>query len=77
MTARLPALKAPAVMRALQRAGFQIVRSVGSHRRLVHSQEPRRATTVPLHKGRDLPRPMLRAIVKQAGLTVEEFLDLL
>jgi len=30
-----------------------------------------------MHKGRDLPRPMLRAIIQQAGLTVEEFLHLL
>jgi hypothetical protein len=30
-----------------------------------------------VHKGRDLPRPMLQAIIKQAGITVEEFLDLL
>jgi predicted RNA binding protein YcfA (HicA-like mRNA interferase family) len=44
---------------------------------MVHTQNPRRATTVPVHKGRDLPRPMLQAIIKQAGMTVEEFLDLL
>jgi predicted RNA binding protein YcfA (HicA-like mRNA interferase family) len=44
---------------------------------LVHRTDTRRATTVPVHKGRDLPRPMLRAIIKQAGLTAEEFVDLL
>jgi predicted RNA binding protein YcfA (HicA-like mRNA interferase family) len=66
-----------AVIRALEKGGFEVVRSAGSHRRLVHKEDPSRATTVPLHKGRDLPRPMLRAIIKQAGLTVEEFLDLL
>ena len=77
MTARLPSLKALEVIRALERAGFEIVRSAGSHHRLVHQQNPTRATTVPVHKGRDLPRPILRAIIKQAGLTVEEFLDLL
>jgi predicted RNA binding protein YcfA (HicA-like mRNA interferase family) len=32
---------------------------------------------VPVHKGRDLPRPMLRAILRQAGLTTDEFLRLL
>ncbi|TMJ77018.1 MAG: addiction module toxin, HicA family [Alphaproteobacteria bacterium] len=77
MSERLPTLKALAVIRALERAGFVVVRSAGSHHRLVHSADARRATTVPVHKGRDLPRPMLRAIIKQAGLTAEEFVDLL
>jgi predicted RNA binding protein YcfA (HicA-like mRNA interferase family) len=54
-----------------------VVRSAGSHHRLVHRQDPARATTVSVHKGRDLPRPILRAIIKQAGLTVEEFLNLI
>jgi hypothetical protein len=39
----------------------------------VHKQDPKRATTVPVRKGQDLPRPILRAVIKQAGLTVEEF----
>jgi predicted RNA binding protein YcfA (HicA-like mRNA interferase family) len=30
-----------------------------------------------MHKGRDLPRAIVRAIIKQAGLTVEEFVALL
>lgn len=77
MTARLPQLKADAVIRALQRGGFEVVRSAGSHRRMVHAADSKRATTVPMHKGRDLPRPLLRAIIQQAGLTEDEFLKLL
>jgi predicted RNA binding protein YcfA (HicA-like mRNA interferase family) len=77
MSARLPALKAVAVIRALEQAGFEVVRPAGSHHRLVHKDDARRATTVPVHKGRDLPRPLLRAVIRQAGLTVEEFVDLL
>jgi len=30
-----------------------------------------------VHKGRDVPRGTLRAIINQAGITVEEFIDLL
>ena len=77
MTVRLPSLKASEVIRALERGGFTDVRSTGSHHRLVHRDDPSRATTVPVHKGRDLPRPLLHAILKQAGLTAEEFLALL
>jgi predicted RNA binding protein YcfA (HicA-like mRNA interferase family) len=77
MSGRLPALKAVEVIRALEKAGFVVVRSAGSHHRLVHRDDPTRATTVPVHKGRDLPRPFLHAILKQARLTPDEFRALL
>ena len=74
---RLPALKAREVIRALQKAGFSIVRTSGSHHRLVHDTDPIRQTTVPVHQGKDIPRGTLRDIISQAGFSVEEFLDLL
>jgi predicted RNA binding protein YcfA (HicA-like mRNA interferase family) len=74
---RLPALDGRTVIRALERAGFTIVRTSGSHVRLVHATDPSRQTTVPVHKGRDLPRGTLRDIIEQAGFTVSAFLDLL
>ncbi len=76
MTARLPVLNARDVVRALQRAGFSVSRISGSHCRLVHTSEPARKVTVPLHGG-DLKRGTLRSIVAQAGLTVAEFVPLL
>jgi len=36
-----------------------------------------RQVTVPLHAGKDLKRGILRAIIRQAGMSVEEFNDLL
>jgi predicted RNA binding protein YcfA (HicA-like mRNA interferase family) len=77
MTARLPSLKARQVIRALERAGFVQVRSKGSHRVLQHPKEPARRAIVSDHKGRDIPRGTLHAIIDQAGLTVDEFIDLL
>jgi len=74
---RLPAVDGRSVVRALERAGFTVVRTAGSHVRLVHSADPSRQTTVPVHKGRDLPRGTLRDIIAQAGMTVDEFLELL
>ncbi len=74
---RLPSLKAREVVRALERAGFVVVRSSGSHHRLVNKTDPTRQTTVPVHGGKDVPRGTLRAIIDQAGFTVEEFIDLL
>ena len=74
---RLPSLNGRTVIKALEKAGFTIVRTSGSHVRLIHAIDPIRQTTVPVHKGRDLPRGTLRDIIEQAGMTVSEFIDLL
>jgi predicted RNA binding protein YcfA (HicA-like mRNA interferase family) len=74
---RLPSLRAADVVRALQRAGFAVSRTSGSHCRLVHSIDPTRKVTVPLHGSSDLKRGTLRSIIAQAGLTVAEFAALL
>lgn len=63
------------MLRALKRAGFQEHHQTGSHLFLRHP-ETRQMTSVPIHP-RDLKRGTTRAIIKQAGLTVEELLDLL
>lgn len=76
MNQRLPALGAKDVIRVLERAGFIIARTSGSHCRLVHSRYPNRKVTIPVHSG-DLRRGTLRSIIKQAGLTVAEFVALL
>jgi len=76
MNERLPALTAREVIRALERAGFREARRSGSHVRLIHASDPARKITVPMHAG-DLKRGTMRAIIAQAGLTVEAFLALL
>ena len=76
MNQRLPALTARDAIRALGLAGFRESRTSGSHVRLVHEGDPARKVTVPMHTG-DLKRATLRAIIAQAGLTVDEFLSLI
>lgn len=76
MNQRLPALTAREVIRALERAGFAVSRTSGSHCRLIHGGNPARKITVPVHSG-DLKRGTLRGIIAQAGLTVAEFIALL
>jgi predicted RNA binding protein YcfA (HicA-like mRNA interferase family) len=76
MNQRLPALTARDVIRALERAGFAVSRQSGSHCRLVHTSDPMRKVTIPIHSG-DLKRGTLRAIIAQAGFTVDKFLQLL
>ena len=76
MNERLPTLTAREVVRALERAGFQVARMSGSHCRLIHTSDPTRKITIPVHSG-DLKRGTLRGIIAQAGFTVGEFIALL
>ncbi len=75
MTQRLPALRPQQVVRALERAGWQVHRQRGSHVSM-HKEGVPFLVTMPLHR-RDLPRGTLRDIISDAGLTVDEFLGLL
>lgn len=77
MSPRLPSLKSREVIRALERAGFVVSRISGSHCRLIHRTEPARKVTVPVHAGMDMKRGTLHAILAQAGISVDEFLNLL
>ena len=52
--ASLPMLTAREVIRALERAGFQVQRQTGSHARLKHADG--RVVTVPVHAGQDVGR---------------------
>jgi predicted RNA binding protein YcfA (HicA-like mRNA interferase family) len=74
---RLPVVNGRQVVRALAKAGFVVDRVAGSHHILVYPTDPRRTVTVPVHGARDLRRGTLRAILRQAGLSVEEFVPLL
>ena len=70
-------LRAIQVVRALERAGFVLVRTTGSHKILDHRDNPALTVTVPDHGSRNMKRGTLRAIIRQAGLTPEEFKELL
>jgi predicted RNA binding protein YcfA (HicA-like mRNA interferase family) len=74
---RLPTLSGRRVLRALAAAGFTIDRVVGSHHVLVFPGDPARTVTVPVHGGKDLKPGTLRSIIRQAGLTVDEFVAFL
>jgi predicted RNA binding protein YcfA (HicA-like mRNA interferase family) len=73
---RLPAVRPREAIAALQRAGFVIRRITGSHYRLGMPGDPSRWVVVAYHN-RDLHPKTLRSIIRQAGLTVDEFIDLL
>jgi predicted RNA binding protein YcfA (HicA-like mRNA interferase family) len=70
---RVPVLKPREVIRALERLGFVEVRQRGAHRQFRHPDG--RGTTVPFHSGRDIAPPLLRQIIKDIRVTLEEFLN--
>lgn len=74
---RLPQVPGDRVMRALKRAGFLVVRQKGSHCVMRHQTDLSRRCTVPLHASQPVKAGTLHAILKGAGLEVQEFLGLL
>ncbi len=76
MPPKLANLKPRIVIRALQKGGFYIHQQTGSHVHLKHPTKPGRVT-VPYHQRFDLPKPVVRSIIRQAGLSTEEFFELL
>lgn len=72
----LPMLRYAAIIAALIKAGFIIVRQKGSHVFLRHAIDPTRFATVPKH-ARDISRKDLASILRQSKLSVDQFLKLL
>jgi predicted RNA binding protein YcfA (HicA-like mRNA interferase family) len=71
---KLPTVSGRECVRALEKAGFQFVSQSGSHMKL-RRVKPFAQIIVPNHK--ELAVGTLRSILRQAGLTVNEFVDLL
>jgi predicted RNA binding protein YcfA (HicA-like mRNA interferase family) len=71
---RLPQISGRECVSALEKAGFYVARQRGSHI-LMKRDDPAARVSVPNH--RTLKTGMLRGIIKDAGLTVDEFLELL
>ncbi|MDJ0633813.1 MAG: type II toxin-antitoxin system HicA family toxin [Xenococcaceae cyanobacterium MO_188.B29] len=71
---KLPVVSGSECIKALEKVGFAIARQRGSHIVLVR-ENPKNTVIVPNHK--ELDRGTLRAIIRQAELTVDEFIQLL
>ncbi len=76
MSGRLPSLSSREVIRAFEQAGFTVLpgRGKGSHIAMAREDWPA-ILIIPSHN--DVPRGTLRALIRQAGITVEEFLRFL
>lgn len=68
-----PVLKPREVCRILEAMRFALVRQRGSHLQYRHADG--RCTTVPNHAGRDVSPVLLRQIIKDIRLTLDQFLS--
>ena len=76
MSDKLPRVDCQDLVRALKRAGFVEQRQHGSHLHLRRESDGKRVT-VPVHKGRVVPIGTLRAILRDADISIDEFRELL
>ena len=70
MTSKLPSFNARQVISILMRHGFGLDRQSGSHALFIHPDG--RRTTVPIHGKRDLGKGLLRQIMRDADLTLDD-----
>lgn len=71
----LPVVSGQQVVKALSKAGYVLDNQRGSHMILRQQTAPHRRLTVPDHK--EVAKGTLRAIIRQAGLTVDQFHDMI
>jgi len=69
----LPSLKPGEVIRKLRKAGFVFDRHAKGSHEIWFNPLTHRYTVVPNHPGRNIPKGTLRAIIKEAGFSPEEF----
>jgi len=71
---KLPRLKGKQLISALEKAGFRVIRSRGSHCFLKH--ENGRCTVVPMHAGENIGPGLFLKILHDCEMTLEEFISL-
>ncbi len=76
MSRKLPAVTGLQVVRALEQRGWRVKRIKGSHHFLTHP-DLRNAVPVPVHGSKTLGPGLVLNILKTAGISREDFLELL
>ena len=72
---KLPIISGIKAVKALTRVGFSIDHQTGSH--IIMRKDGSKSVTISVPKHKEMKAGTLRILIKQAGLTVEEFLKLL
>ena len=72
---KLPVVSGVEAIKAFQKLGYRFDDQHGSHVMVRHAKPPHRRLSIPNHP--ELAKGTLRALVREAGLTVDEFVNLL
>ncbi len=71
---RLGSYTGQEVVKAFQKTGWRITRRRSSH--VILEKEGQEATlSVPVHKGKNVKRGTLRDLIRDAGMSVDQFLE--
>ncbi len=73
--AKLPVVSGSEAVSAFGRGGYEVDHQTGSHVIVRHRDPPHRRLSVPNHK--ELAKGTLRTLIREAGLTVDQFAELL
>jgi predicted RNA binding protein YcfA (HicA-like mRNA interferase family) len=72
---KLPVVSGKDAVKALMKIGYDVDHQRGSHIVLRQNTSPFRRVTIPNHK--EISKGTLRAIIRETGLTIQEFSELL
>ncbi|MDA8143868.1 MAG: type II toxin-antitoxin system HicA family toxin [Thermoplasmatales archaeon] len=72
---KLPIISGMKAVKALTKAGFFMDHQTGSH--IIMRKEGNKPITISIPKHKEMKTGTLRTVIKQSGLTIEEFLKLL
>lgn len=72
---KIPPLNSNQLIKILGHHGFNVIRQKGSHVILINNVKTR--IVIPIHPGKDLKPGLVRAILRETGISREEFLKLL
>jgi predicted RNA binding protein YcfA (HicA-like mRNA interferase family) len=72
---RLSGFKYREIVKKLKKFGFEFHRQASGSHEIWHNKITNRFTTIPNHPG-DMPEGTLKAIINQAGISVEDFLKI-
>jgi predicted RNA binding protein YcfA (HicA-like mRNA interferase family) len=75
MSTKIPIVKVKILEKLLLYLGFEVKRQSGSH--IFYRHPDGRYTTLPFHGNQDLGRPLIRQILREINITLEEFVKLL
>ncbi len=72
----IPVLSGKKLLKILNKMGFVVLRINGSHHRLKHIDG--RSTVVPVHSNKDIPKGLLRSIIREdLEISIEDFINTL